>query len=129
MCFEKQWRLIFQSSLTFDILFLTSFQTLNFASIFLLLLSPMLHYKCYSTVLSITKLVVLILSLKVLSVVGPFYVGKTDHCINEMGRLNGRMSPREAVIKCESDEECAGFTYHGPKNLVDGYTYQITFYL
>ena len=58
-----------------------------------------------------------------------FYVGKTDHSINEMTRLNGRMTPREAVLKCELDDECAGFTYHGPKSLPDDHKFQITFYL
>ena len=57
-----------------------------------------------------------------------FYVGKTDHSINEMQRLNGRMTPREAVIRCELDDECAGFTYHGPKTMRDHHSFQITFY-
>ena len=57
-----------------------------------------------------------------------FYTGRTDHSINEMNRLNGRMTAREAVMKCELDDECAGFTYHGPKSLWDGHKFQVTFY-
>ena len=57
-----------------------------------------------------------------------FYTGKTDHSKNEMNRLNGKMTPRAAAIKCELDEECAGFTYHGPKTLWDEYEFQVTFY-
>ena len=55
--------------------------------------------------------------------------GRVDHSVNEMDRLNGRMTPREAAIKCELDDECAGFTYHGPKSLPDDHKFQITFYL
>ena len=66
---------------------------------------------------------------KIINVNSEFYTGRTDHSINEMNRLNGRMTPREAVIKCELDNECAGFTYHGPKRLWDRHEFQITFYL
>ena len=65
---------------------------------------------------------------KIKVVESAFYTGKTDHSINEMDRLNGRMSPREAAIKCELEDECAGFTYHGPKTLWDGHQFQVTFY-
>ena len=65
----------------------------------------------------------------IITVESVFYIGKTDHSINEMNRLNGRMTPREAVIKCELDDECAGFTYHGPKTIWDDHTFQVTFYL
>ena len=61
-------------------------------------------------------------------VVCELFTGRVDHSDNEMDRLNGRMSPREAVIKCELDDECAGFTYHGPKTLWDDHIFQITFY-
>ena len=27
--------------------------------------------------------------------------------------MSGRLSPRRAVSECESDQECAGFTYMG----------------
>ena len=57
-----------------------------------------------------------------------FHTGRTDHSVNEMNRLNGRMTPREAVMKCELDDECAGFTYHGPKTLWDEHKFQVTFY-
>ena len=57
-----------------------------------------------------------------------FYTGRTDQSINEMDRLNGRMTPRQAAVKCELDDECAGFTYHGPKTLLDGHIFHITFY-
>ena len=70
----------------------------------------------------------LVFSLDITSIENDFIIGKTDHSINEMDRLNGRMSPREAVIKCELDDECAGFTYHGPKTLWDDHIFQITFY-
>ena len=39
-------------------------------------------------------------STEITSIENDFIIGKTDHSINEMDRLNGRMSPREAVIKC-----------------------------
>ena len=65
---------------------------------------------------------------KIIVVESAFYTGKTDHSLNEMNRLNGRMTPREAAIKCELDDECAGFTYHGPKTLWDGHQFQVTFY-
>ena len=65
---------------------------------------------------------------KIKVVENAFYTGKTDHSINEMNRLNGRMTPREAAIKCEIDDECAGFTYHGPKTLLDEHEFQVTFY-
>ena len=64
----------------------------------------------------------------VINVGGVFYTGRTDFCINEMNRLHGRMTAREAAMKCELDEECAGFTYHGPKSLWDGHEFQMTFY-
>ena len=63
------------------------------------------------------------------NVVCELFTGRVDHSINEMNRLNGRMTPREAAIKCELDDECAGFTYHGPKSLPDDHKFQITFYL
>jgi hypothetical protein len=65
---------------------------------------------------------------KIKVVESAFYTGKTDHSINEMDRLNGRMTPREAAIKCELEDECAGFTYHGPKTLWDVHQFQVTFY-
>ena len=59
---------------------------------------------------------------------GVFYTGRVDHSLNEMNRLNGRMTPRKAAVICELDDECGGFTYHGPKTLWDGHMFQITFY-
>ena len=56
------------------------------------------------------------------------FTGRVDHSVNEMNRLNGRMTLREAAIKCELDDECAGFTYHGPKSLPDDHEFQMTFY-
>ena len=56
------------------------------------------------------------------------FTGRVDHSVNEMIRLNGRMTLREAAIKCELDDECAGFTYHGPKSLPDDHEFQMTFY-
>ena len=48
---------------------------------------------------------------------GKFHPGKVGG--NEMDRLHGVMTPREAVFVCESDSECAGFAFRGPKTLVD----------
>ena len=48
---------------------------------------------------------------------GNFHPGKARG--NEMDRLHGVMTPREAVFVCESDSECAGFAFRGPKTLVD----------
>ena len=81
------------------------------------------YYKIFIWFLFVTSFI------KIQNVDSLFYTGRTDHSINEMNRLNGRMTAREAVIKCELDDECAGFTYHGPKTLWDGHVFQVTFYL
>ena len=70
----------------------------------------------------------LVVSLIVNHVKCELFTGRVDHSVNEMNRLNGRMTLREAAIKCELDDECAGFTYHGPKSLPDDHEFQMTFY-
>ena len=77
----------------------------------------------------VSCLSLMFLCMKQNPVVCELFTGRVDHSINEMTRLNGRMTPREAAIKCELDDECAGFTYHGPKTLPDDHTFQVTFYL
>ena len=70
----------------------------------------------------------LVVSLIVNRAICELFTGRVDHSVNEMNRLNGRMTLREAAIKCELDDECAGFTYHGPKSLPDDHEFQMTFY-
>ena len=87
------------------------------------------HVKWFSYYKTLLKFFGIVLFTQIQNVESLFYTGRTDHSINEMDRLNGRMTAREAVIKCELDEECAGFTYHGPKTLWDRHVFQVTFYL
>ncbi len=42
-----------------------------------------------------------------------FFPGRIMYANNEYPELGGRMRPRLAAIRCESDPECAGFTFMG----------------
>ncbi len=46
-----------------------------------------------------------------------FFPGRIMYGKNEYPELSGRMSVRAAVSKCETDPECAGFTFMGSPEL------------
>ncbi len=61
--------------------------------------------------------VVLLSSGIVPAVRGAFFPGRIPHGENEYPELSGRTSVRAAVAKCETDAECAGFTFMGTPDL------------
>lgn len=73
------------------------------------------------------KLVLFVTKL-VLEVDCAFYVGRIEQGINELIRLNGRMTGRQAILKCELDRQCAGFSYQGPVWDLDTGLFHMYFY-
>lgn len=57
-----------------------------------------------------------------------FLTGRILQGHNELFRLNGVMTPREATWKCESDPHCAGFSFKGPHTTLDRVRFRTTFY-
>ena len=50
-------------------------------------------------------------------VFGEFYQGKADG--NEMSRYHGKWTVRDAIMICDRDPECGGFSFQGPKTVLD----------
>ena len=51
------------------------------------------------------------------STLADFVPGRMPPGSLEYPELSGKMTPKEAVRKCEEDDECAGFTYLGSLDL------------
>ncbi len=59
----------------------------------------------------------LLLLLRSRGCLSAFFPGRIPHGENEYPELSGRMSVRAAASKCETDPECAGFTFVGTPEL------------
>ena len=64
-----------------------------------------------------TKVSVLLNVILVRLCASVFYPGKIIYSDSEYPQLSGQMTLREAVLKCEIDLECAGFTFMGTMEL------------
>ena len=59
----------------------------------------------------------------IVSVIGKvskkWHIGRVPPGRFEYDRINGFFTPQRAKRVCESDSQCGGFTFKGPKNITD----------